>query len=565
MNIAHEFRRYLRLLRSWAWLIVLGALVAGGVNYYMATKAPARYEANITLMVGRFIKQSTPDQMEVGLSDRLAVYYLELLRRQPVLEGVKQELQITNLSNEELASKVASRVVPSTAFIEISVVDLDPFRAVKLVNAFAHNLIKQSPTAPENQRQEQTEFVQKQLDDLQSKIESGRRNLQQLNQELTSGTTAAEITDTRGRIKALETQIDSWQTNYTNLLRLSNASSPNSINILEESNQSRRVKSLSPLISGAIAAVIGAFLALGCAIVLEYLDDRLKSPDDVRSRLKVSVLGNLPASKKTIDPKKKANRLNKKRKGVEADSELYLQENAVQAYEILCTNILFAQVFEDSRKSLLITGPEKLSEQAQISLNLAIAAVSFEQAVLLVDANTRHPELHKLLEIENGPGFHEIFYGSGYISLDDKVHETAVPNLHLMTAGEASADSQKLTVLRPGTQHIYGLPNHMLPGDFVIFNCDSILNDKIGRLLTSHTTATVLLCELKRTRGQELKAAIEVVERLKGTVLGVITVEPPKRSPFALLKLNGRKPKASAEGSNVSLSETEAVHDDAVI
>src|SRR5207244_3522045 len=102
-----------------------------------------------------------PDQLEVGLSDRLAVYYLELLRRQPVLEGVKQELQISML-NEDLAAKVAARVVPSTAFIEISVVDLDPFRAVKLVNAFARNLIKQSPTAPENRRQEQSEFVQKQ-------------------------------------------------------------------------------------------------------------------------------------------------------------------------------------------------------------------------------------------------------------------------------------------------------------------------------------------------------------------------------------------------------------------
>lgn len=520
MNIRREFNRYVRVLWNWAWLIVLGAVLAGGINYYIAINAAPKYQASMTLMVGQFIKEATPDQMEVGVSDRLASYYLELLRRQPVLEGVKQELGLT-LPNDELAGKVAARIVPSTAFIEISAVDANPTQAVKLANAFAHNLIKQSPTAPENQQQAQRQFIQKQLDDLQTKIEDGRKTLQELNQSLSNGTTAAEITDTRGKIKALETQIDSWQTNYTDLLRLTNASSPNSINILEESNQASKVKTLSPYISAAIAAAVGALLAIIFAFVLEYLDDRLKSHEDITTRLKISVLGHIPALKKG----------NKKRKKeAQNGSELYLQPEAVQAYEIMSTNILFSDVFQNNRKSILLTGPEVVKDQANIAVNLAISTVGFEQEVLLVDANTQNPELHEALGLENDKGFYEVFYGSGTLGLEDKVQETAVPNLYVMTAGQGNASSQGITVLRPGTHRIYNLPDHSLPGDFVIFNCDSILTDKTVRLLSPHVSGVILLCQLNRTRSQEMKAAIEVIERLKGNVLGVVTLEKAKRS-----------------------------------
>src|SRR5689334_20730962 len=99
MNIGREIRRYLKLIWSWLWLILLGTALAGGVNYYISSKTPPTYMASNTLMVGQFIRQANPDQLEVGVVDRLAVYYLELLRRQPVLESVKKSLNL-NLSNE---------------------------------------------------------------------------------------------------------------------------------------------------------------------------------------------------------------------------------------------------------------------------------------------------------------------------------------------------------------------------------------------------------------------------------------------------------------------------------
>ena len=536
MDFSREVRRYTRLILNWWWLIVLGVILAGGINYYLTSKAPPKYEASTTLMVGQVIRQANPDQSEIPLADRLAVYYLELLRRQPILEGVKNELNL-NIPNEQLSGMVSARVIPATAFIEIVVTDVDPTRAVQLVNNFGKQLIAQSPTAPENQRKEQADFIQKQMDDLQNKIEEGRKKIEELNLALSSASTAAEVTEIRGQIKTLETQIDTWQTNYTNLIRQSTTNSPNSINILEESKQPRLVKGLNPLIAAAITGAIGGFLAIICAIVLEYLDDRLKNGDDISTRLKLRVLGHVPRI------------VSKKTKNI--DNEI-----VAEAYEVIGTNILFSEHLANSRRALLLTAPDSASIQPEIALNLGIAMANFNSEVLLVDANVKTPSLHKMLEVDNNTGFFEIFYGNSFPDIEDLVHETGVPNLFLMTAGDASPEKKKLMVLRPGSEHIYGLPHNSVPGDIVVFNCDSILTEKTPRLLANHVSGIILVCELKKTRSQELKATIEVIERLKGYVLGVITIDAPRRSSFHFIKLlKQRRP----EQSSAKIETSEAV------
>lgn len=516
MNIAKEIRRYCRVLWSWSWLILAGALLAGSANYYLSSKAPPRYVASATLMVGQIIRQANPDQLEIGLADRLVLYYLELLRRQPVLDGVKQELKL-DLPNDVLSNMLGARVVPSTAFIELNVTDTDPVRVVLLVNAFSQELIKQSPTAPENTREQQRVFVQGQLDEFQSKIESAHKTLADLNQTLNSSTTSVEIAETNAKIKALQTQIDTWQANYIELLRTSNLSSPNSISILETSKQAQRVQTISPLLSASLAGGVGAFLAIICAFFLEYLDDRIKSGTDIENRLKLVVLGHVP-SKKILKAKQKG-----------TGSLLNLNREAVEAYEIISTSILFSEILSKGRKSIILTAPSKLDYQADIALDLAISMINFSKSILLVDADTAHPRLHELLGLVNRAGFFEIFYGGNYTQLEEKVLETAIPNLYLIPAGLSASHTQQLTIWNHGTQRIYSLPHNSIPGDFAIFNCDSILHDKTTRLLSSNITGTILLCELNRTRGQELKAAVDVVERLHGEVLGVVTLDRTRR------------------------------------
>lgn len=533
MDNKRQYRRYLKLIGSWSWLIVLGALLAGGANYALNSSVTPQYDATTTLMVGKFIQQSDPSEAQVGVIDRLAGYYLEIARRQPVLEGVKKELKLS-MSNEELVNMLSLQLVPNTSFLEVKVTDKDPIRAVQIANSFATQIINQTPAAPENQKADTKAFVQQQLDDLQIKINKGRADLQELNQKLNTLTTSVEITEGRAKIRAAQEQIDTWQSLYLGLSRDLGANSPNSITVLEAATQAQKGKVSNPLIGTAIAAAIGALLAVAFAILMEYLDDRIKSADDVRSRLKLQVLGQLTRSR----PKRK-------QVGGADPTALQLSAREAEAYEIICTSVLFSGVFDKQRKSLLVTAPGKIADQPQMSLNLAASMLSFEPSVLVIDANTHQAKLHDLLGVPNQPGFTEVFYGNGYLDLQSKIQETSVPNLYLMSAGEAATESQQIVSLRPGTQQIYSLPDHSQPCDFVIFNGESLLNDKTTRLLASRISGTVLLCELKGTRTQEMRAAIEVTERLRGNLLGVILVKRP--SLFGKLLALVIKPKSELQ------------------
>ncbi len=507
MNTKLIARRYLRIIKNWLWLIVLGGLLAGGADYFLNTTTP-KYQATTTVIVGQLLQQAVPDQNEAPLIERLSSYYLELLRRQPVVDRVKNKLQLTNIPDDKFLESVATQIVPQTSIIEIKVTNSDPNQAVKIANTFAQELIKQSPTAPDNQQKEQRDFIQNQLQELQTQIQNGQKSVVDLNQMLTKTTNPTEVTDLSMRIKTLQTQLDTWQSNYTALLRQSTAASPNTLSVLEEAKQAVLTKDLTPLIRTILLVLAGIIAAVVFAIVMEYLDDRIKHPEDITYSFKLSVLAQLPP---VVSPNHAENQ---KR-----------QQKSAQAYELFSTSLLFSENFDEQRRSLLITAPSSLEEQERVVIKLAHSLINFGQSLLLIDANLRKPKLHKMLLLSDNTGFYDIFYGKTNKHILDTIYSTKVPNLSLMPAGNVPSLEAANTNFPTGAKHIYELLDNYKAPDILIFNSDSILEDKTSRLLAAHTGGVVLLCKLKATRKQELRAAVEVIERLRGNLLGVAVIE----------------------------------------
>lgn len=519
MNTKLIIRRYLRFIKNWLWLIILGGLIAGGANYFLTTTDP-KYEATTTVIVGQLLQQAVPDQNDAPLIERLSSYYLELLRRQPVVEGVKTQLNLNNIADDKLLEMVSSRIVPQTSIIEIKITNTNANQAVQLANTFATELIKQSPTAPQNQQAQQRDFIQKQLQDLQTQIQTGQKNLADLNQSLNSTTNPSEITDLSTRIKALQTQLDTWQYNYITLLRQSAAASPNTVSVLEEAKQAVVVKDLSPIIRTVLIALAGIVVALGFAILMEYLDDRVKHADDISYTFKLPVLAQLPPNTSLNAPLKPKAR-----------------HKEAQAYEILSTSILFSENFSEQQRSLLITSPGSVHEQDAIVVKLSKNLISFGQSIVLIDANIFDSNLGKLLALSNKEGFYEAFYGKNYNQIQNMIYDTPVPNLSLMPSGTVPGNDTSEINLPAGAKPIYELLENCQTPQMTIVNGGNILEDKTSRLLVPHTGGVVLLCKLKNTRYQELKIAIEAVERLKGNLLGIVVIgssrfrSEPKVSP----------------------------------
>ena len=166
--------------------------------------------------------------------------------------------------------------------------------------------------------------------------------------------------------------------------------------------------------------MIGLVLALAAAYLLEYLDDTLKSPDDVRKATELTTLGAVPVMK-----------------GVDADATLPMQVEgqsaAAEAYRVLRTNLQFVGVGKPLR-TLMITSPEPSEGKSITAGNLAAALAHAGKQVVLVDADLHRPRQHRLFGLPNNLGLTTALL-DGDAGLANLLQATAIPGLSVLTTG----------------------------------------------------------------------------------------------------------------------------------
>lgn len=128
-----EIRQYLGLLRRWAWLLGLLAILGGVLTYFYSVRQPKIYRASATVLIDN--PQVTGDQYyNIYYSDRLAATYSQMIVQQPTLEGVIEELGL-ELSVGQLQGMLQVETVPDTQLLVISAEDTNPDRAAAIVNS----------------------------------------------------------------------------------------------------------------------------------------------------------------------------------------------------------------------------------------------------------------------------------------------------------------------------------------------------------------------------------------------------------------------------------------------
>ena len=131
-----ELKQYMSALWKWKWLIVLATIIATLSSYWATARMPRVYRTTTTLMVGQAIQSTNPNTQDFRTSQQLAQTYVQLVRRQPILQATIETLQLT-MPWPSLAEQVVGSIVAGTQLIQISVVDNDPQRAKTLADEIA--------------------------------------------------------------------------------------------------------------------------------------------------------------------------------------------------------------------------------------------------------------------------------------------------------------------------------------------------------------------------------------------------------------------------------------------
>ena len=334
---------------------------------------------------------------------------------------------------------------------------------------------------------------------------------------ISAGSKAVTTGSDSGHLDQMKNTLALYQQIYSNLLssyesvRLARLSTTPNIVQVEVASVPEKPIRPKPLVNAALGGVIGLFIILGIVFLIEYLDDTVKSPEDIKA------LMNLPVMAFVGDMG------NHKNNGDKLEVYVATQPRSpvAEAFRTLRTNIEFSGL-DKPIKTLAITSPSPGEGKTTISVNLATTIAQSGRKVVLVDADLRRPKVHRFLAIPNRAGLSDILTNQRPSQTVRRVWRdtllSVIPSGHLPSNPSELLASSRMRDFIAETQEV---------GDISIIDCPPILISDTS-ILASMADAVLIVINPGQTQRDAAWATFEQLKRVNANVIGVIFNRIPK-------------------------------------
>lgn len=185
-----------------------------------------------------------------------------------------------------------------------------------------------------------------------------------------------------------------------------------------------------------IALLISLAGGIGLAFLLDYLDDSVRTSDDVSRHLRLPTLALIPHQ--TNIEKRKLKILPTNGNGAASPSTALstLEDNRsamAEAYRHLRTSLLFSSA-GNPPKTILVTSSQPSEGKTTTAANTAVTLAQSGDEVVILDCDLRRPRLHNHFGMENTHGVTNYLSGERDLSRIVKSHPH-LKNLKVITSG----------------------------------------------------------------------------------------------------------------------------------
>ena len=181
-----------------------------------------------------------------------------------------------------------------------------------------------------------------------------------------------------------------------------------------------------------LAAVIGLVLGFGMAFFGEYLDNTIKSPEDIERYLGLPLLG---AFEKVKAPK------DKKLSVFDMITHKRPRSNIAETFRNIRTKVISPSV-GNPRKLMLVTSTAPDEGKTFVVSNLAVAIAQTGKKTLIVDTDFRNPRLNSVFNVKRKPGLSDHLMGKNEIEV--VINPTKISNLSVVTCGRIPPNPSEL-------------------------------------------------------------------------------------------------------------------------
>ena len=293
--------------------------------------------------------------------------------------------------------------------------------------------------------------VKQQIDALKSRVESARANEASIRKMYLKqrGTTD---TQTRAQIEmAAYTQKLETDKQYLNTLQqrlreiqVTTGDRGNEVSIENPSRIPKVPIGPARMRNVIIALLLSLVAGIGLAFLLDFLDDTVKSIDDIDRYVHLPALALIPASRSTGGRLKGLSPAASP--GPSETTALAMVDDVrspiAEAYRHLRTSLLLSSAGQPP-KTILVTSSQPSEGKTTTGINTAFMLAQTGAEVLIIDCDLRRPRLHAQFEISNAKGL--TTWLSGEKDLDGLLYSfPKTPNLKILTSGPVPPNPAEL-------------------------------------------------------------------------------------------------------------------------
>jgi capsular exopolysaccharide synthesis family protein len=449
-----DLRAYGAILFKWWWIFALGVMGAAIAAYLVSQTMIPIYDASTKVLVQGGQTPGVQTHSDVQANERLAKNHSDLIKTRPILEKVVELLALP-YGPATLSGKVS--VTSPRTLINIKASDPDPQMAADIANVTAQTFID--------------DFRDRQF------------------------TQIAQFQASLGQYGIVEDP---------NLIS-AQAATLSTLSIVEGAIAASYPSSPRTGLNVLLAALLGLLVAGLVVFVAEYLDDSIKSADDlekiagltslgsvVRSRVKAGVFPTILTDGRGHSP-------------------------LAESYKYVGLNLEFAAMETGKIKTILMTSALSGEGKTTTAANLAISMARGGKSVILVDCDLRKPALHRVFGLDNSSGLTNALLGIA--SLEGVMSPTPVDTLKVITSGPLPPDATLVLRSARMKETIEALTEL---ADLVILDSPPALVVTDPIVLAPQVDAIVFVLETQRAGRQALRGAVRSFQQANMPIAGVI-------------------------------------------
>ena len=496
-----------KLTRKWAIPIIVVTILGAAASYLISHRLTPTYAS-----IGKVLVVAGPSQSggsgSINISATEATTTAASLLTEPsLLQQVITSLHLQT-TPDVLVKSVSAVAESNTELVDVTVSDPSPTRAAEIANALMKAYVTQVSRANAQQIKQSGAEIQAQINSWQAKLSQDESAL------AAASRAGADPTPARDAIATDEQELSALASDLTSI-DASQATTLDAVSIGELAVAPNKPASPNVLLNTVAGALVALLLVTGFAYLREFLGQGLKTAEDVRERLGLPCLGVVPRFRH-----------------IPSDGKLHTanqrhDEAVREAYRRLRINLLFATPDADLR-SVVITSVRAGEGKTCTAANLAVALATAERRVLLVDADLRKPDQHRLFQTSLEGGLSELILKTptvAHVQLNG-FRSTQFDNLSLLTSGTVPPNPSELLASKRATALFRSIGPEQ---DIIVIDTApaGLVTDPLS--IAAAASATILVIEAGKTKASEASRTIGAIREVGGNVIGVVLNKTSRR------------------------------------